>query len=431
MNADELFGFSQTLYPILRSITGRGVRESLALIRDNIPITIHSVPTGTQVLDWAVPEEWSFDRATIRHASTGELLLDSADNHLSALNYTGPVKQRVTREELNQHLHTLPENPDAIPYRTSYYNRTWGFCARHSDTLTWGDGPFDVQIDAHHFDGELNYGELVIPGDNCAEIIISTHICHPALANDNVSGMVLTTALAQHIARSKPYYTWRFLFVPGTIGAITWLAQNRASLDNIIGGLVLTGLGDRSPFTYKKTPDGNQWIDFVMGDLLTGENANTSQSATDARLVDFDPYGYDERQYCSPGFRLPMGRFTRAVHGTLAQYHTSDDNLDFITPETLFESLEFLTAFAARTNSERFYCNQAPTGEPQLGKRGLYGHVGASPDPDGFRTALLWLLNACDGQQSLTQIQHRTASDPTLLTQALNALLHAGLLKER
>lgn len=423
LNADELYQFSRTLYPILRSITGAGVRSTLSLIADRIPLTIHSVPSGTQVLDWEVPEEWEFDRATVTDATTGNILVDSNDNHLHVLNYSTGVHHRVTRAQLNEHLHTLPEQPDAIPYRTSYYARDWGVCARHRDTQRWGDGPFDVSINARHKPGALHYGELIIPGERATEIVVSTHICHPALANDNVSGMVLATAMAQQLSGSKPRHSWRFLFVPGTIGAISWLANNRQSLHNIVGGLVITGLGDSSAFTYKKTVPGNTWIDYLMAEVLP--------QAPMADIVDFDPYGYDERQYCSPAFRLPIGRLTRAVHGSFPEYHTSDDNLDFIKPERLAESLDLLSSFAGRTDSERFYTNTSPAGEPQLGKRGLYSALGASPDPNGFRTALLWLLNGCDGQQSISQIQRQAGLSDTLVEQALDALIQADLLLER
>ncbi len=372
-------------------------------------------------LDWTVPDEWHFKSAWIEDAQ-GQRLVDTANSNLHVVNFSIPVEGEFTREELLPHLNTLPDRPDSIPYRTTYYAEQWGFCLSQKTLESMGDGPFRVRIDAQRKPGVLNYGELFIAGKSDREILVSTHICHPQLANDNLSGMVLAAALAASMQDSVPELSWRFVFVPGTIGAISWLAQNQSTLSAIVAGLVITGLGDGSDFHWKKTRGGDQWIDHLMAQVL-------SEAAPAAHtLLPFSPYGYDERQYCSPGFNLPVGRLTRGVHGTFPQYHTSDDNLDFVTANGLNQSLDLLKQIAAAANRDIVYQNLSPYGEPQLGRRGLYSALGANIDPGKLQMSLLWLLNQSDGQTPLSAIASKSGISMSDLDAAARLLESHQLL---
>ncbi|ASJ74530.1 DUF4910 domain-containing protein [Granulosicoccus antarcticus] len=421
LTGDALHQLIAKLYPIMRSITGPGVRESLAILQTLAPLDIHEVASGSQVLDWNVPDEWHFKSAWIADAS-GKRIIDSADSNLHVVNFSVPVEGEFTREQLLPHLHTLPDQPESIPYRTTYYAEQWGFCLSHKTLESMGDGPFQVRIDAQRKPGVLNYGELFICGKSDREVLVSTHICHPQLANDNLSGMVLAAALAASLSTSTPELSWRFVFVPGTIGAISWLEQNQSSLSPIVAGLVITGLGDNSDYHWKKTRDGSLWIDQLMAQVLNEAAPSTHT------LLPFSPYGYDERQYCSPGFNLPVGRLTRGVHGTFAQYHTSEDNLDFVTASGLSQSLELLEKIAAAANRDIIYQNLSPYGEPQLGRRGLYSALGANNDPGKLQMSLLWLLNQSDGQTSLSTIAAKSGISMSDLDEAARLLEEHQLL---
>ena len=284
ISGEQLHQLIAELYPIMRSITGPGVRESLARLQVLAPVEIRGIPSGTPVLDWTVPEEWHFQHAFIEDPD-GQRLVDTNNSNLHVVNFSVPVEATLTREELLPHLHTLPEQPTSIPYRTTYYADQWGFCLSQQTLDTMGPGPFTVRIDAERKPGVLNYGELFIPGKSTREILVSTHICHPQLANDNLSGMVLAAALAGWLSAREPELSWRFVFVPGTIGAISWLASNQTALSNIIGGLVITGLGDDSPFHWKQTREGTLWIDRLMTQCL-------QETLPDKhRILPFTPYG--------------------------------------------------------------------------------------------------------------------------------------------
>jgi len=423
MDGKTLHQLVARLYPVMRSITGDGVRESLAILSELAPLTIREVPSGTEVLDWEVPEEWVFREAYIENEA-GTRLVDTADSTLQVVNYSTAVNAVLSRVELEPHLHTLPDQPDAIPYRTSYYERNWGFCLSENQLQTLGDGPFKVVIDAEHMEGSLTFGELVIPGESDAEVLVSTHICHPSLANDNLTGMVLSAALANHLQKNTPRLSWRFVFVPGTIGAITWLSRHRDSVKNIVGGLVLTGLGDDHDFTWKEPRTEQSWIDGIVKQTLIEHHPDSHA------VIAFGPYGYDERQYCSPGFDLPVGRLTRGVHGTFPEYHTSQDNLDFISQDRLEESLALLIALADRANQDDCYQNLQPYGEPQLGRRGLYGSLGALNNPGDAQMAMLWVLNQSDGYLSLSDISSK-AGLPFATVKEIAQLLEKHQLLKR
>jgi aminopeptidase-like protein len=418
---DQLHRFAAELYPICRSITGDGLRQTLARIQQRIPLKISEVPTGTAVFDWTVPKEWNIRDAYIKDAS-GRKVVDFQRSNLHVLNYSTPVRSTLPLSELKQHLFTLPGHPDWIPYRTSYYKEAWGFCLSHNQMLSLAEGNYEVCIDSTLQDGRLTYGEYYLPGRSADEVLISTHACHPSLANDNLSGLTVATALAEFLAGRDLRYSYRFLFIPGTIGAITWLARNRDNVGRIRHGLVLTGIGDAGSFHYKKSRRGDAEIDRAAAHVLQHQEASS-------RILDFSPYGYDERQYCSPGFNLPVGCLMRSVWGTFPEYHTSADNLDFIKPGQLASSLRACTGIFDVLEHNRRYKNLNSYCEPQLGKRNLYrsssgGAIGTEIN------ARLWVLNFSDGEHSLLDIADRSGLPFTTIHNAAEVLLQSGLLAE-
>ena len=411
------------LYPICRSITGNGLRQTLRHLQAHIPLIIHEVPSGTRVFDWTVPKEWNITDAYVKDAR-GHRVIDFGKSSLHVVGYSAPVHVRMTLAELRQRLHTLPDRPDWIPYRTSYYEETWGFCLSHADLLRLPDGEYDVRIDSSLRDGYLSYGECYLAGESEDEILISCHVCHPSLCNDNLSGIALATFLAKHVGPARRRYSYRFLFVPGTIGSLTWLSRNEDRLDRIKHGLVLANVGDAGPVTYKRSRRGDAEVDRAVVNIL--------RLSGDAHEVqDFVPWGYDERQYCSPGFDLPVGSFSRTPHGRFPEYHTSADNPDFVEPQALADSLAKCRAVLQVIEQNRTFLNQNPKGEPQLGKRGLYRKTGGSDDGRLPELAMLWVLNLSDGAHSLLDISDRSGIAFEVIDRAAQALQAHGLLKER
>ena len=397
----QLHQFAADLYPICRSITGDGIRRTLKMIGERIPLQISEVPSGTPVFDWTVPKEWNIREAYIKGPS-GNRVVDFKNHSLHVMNYSTPVHAVMPLHELKPHLHSLPNHPDWIPYRTSYYKEDWGFCLTHKQLADLSEGDYEVCIDSTLADGSLTYGECFIPGQSREEILISCHACHPSLANDNLSGLAVATALAKflHEQRDSLRYSYRFVFIPGTIGAITWLARNREAATRIRHGLVLTCIGDRGSFHYKKSRRGNADIDRAAAHVL-------SHFTDSPGVLDFSPYGYDERQYCSPGFNLPVGCFMRSVWGTFPEYHTSADNLNFIDPLRLAESLRVCANIFYALEHNHTYRNLNPFCEPQLGRRGLYRSTGGESIANETN-ARLWVLNLSDGTNSLLAIAERS-----------------------
>jgi aminopeptidase-like protein len=419
---EEMVDFISTLYPVCRSITGNGTRETLRLIGSRIPLEIHEVPSGTPVFDWTVPKEWNIRDAYIKN-SRGEKIIDFARSNLHVVQYSVPFKGRLPLNDLKKHLFTLPDHPDWIPYRTSYYQESWGFCLSHNQLSAMPDGEYEVCIDSSLENGQLTYGECFIPGETSDEILFSCHICHPSLCNDNLSGIALATSLAGYLARKPFRYSCRFLFIPGTIGSITWLALNEARVVAIKHGLVLAGVGDKGSFTYKKTRRGDAEIDRAFSYVL-------KNSAGDSRIIDFHPYGYDERQFCSPGFNLAVGCVMRTPFGEYPEYHTSADCLDFIKPDSLFDSFNKCVSALEVLEGNRTYVSQNPKCEPQLGKRGLYQARGGQSHARPDQMAMLWVLNLCDGTHSLLDIAERSGYEFDKIRNAAQALLQSGLLIE-
>lgn len=414
----RMYALIEELFPICRSITGDGVRATLRRLQDDIPLAIHEVPSGTAVFDWTVPREWTLRDAYIADAE-GRRVVDFRRHNLHVVSYSAPVRRRMHLDELRPHIHSLPEQPELIPYRTSYYQENWGFCMSHAALQAMPEGEYEVVIDSALENGSLTYGELVIPGEGDDEVLISCHVCHPSLANDNLSGIAVATELARALHGRRSRYGYRFVFAPGTIGAITWLARNEEQARHVKAGLVLTCVGDQGRLTYKRTRRGDSRIDRAFAHLLGHDERG--------RLIDFYPYGYDERQYNSPGFNLPVGCLMRSQHGQFPEYHTSADNLSFVKPWALAETLNVILEALTILEQDRAYHNTSPMCEPQLGKRGLYGSIGGL-DPQRSQLALLWVLNLSDGSASLLDIAERANMPFAVIAAAAQRLCGAGLL---
>ncbi|NKQ55744.1 DUF4910 domain-containing protein [Amycolatopsis sp. K13G38] len=418
MNGAQMHALVERLYPLCRSITGNGVRRTLEIVGEHIPLEIFEVPTGTEVFDWTVPQEWNIRDAYIADAS-GNRVVDFQQLNLHVVGYSTPVSARMTLEELRPHLHTLPEHPSWVPYRTSYYAPNWGFCLAQDTLDAMPDGEYEVCIDSTVEDGSLTYAEHVVPGQVTDEVIISCHTCHPSLANDNLAGIAVAVALAQSL--DNPYYTYRFLFMPGTIGAITWLARNHERIGKVKHGLVLACAGDRGQLTYKKSRRGDADIDRVLRYVLRERQH---------KVVDFSPYGYDERQFCSPGFNLGVGSLCRTQYAGYPEYHTSADNPDFVSPQAMEDTLAVCREAFSVLDRDRRYVNLSPYGEPQLGKRGLYDSLGGRSDAKETQMAMLWVLNFSDGEHSLLDIAQRSGLPFDSVAAAARALQGASLIKE-
>ncbi|MBE0656969.1 MAG: DUF4910 domain-containing protein [Bryobacteraceae bacterium] len=414
-----LHDFAASLFPICRSITGDGVRQTLARLGERLPLEVVEVPSGTPVLDWTVPSEWNICDAYIRDAA-GRKVVDFREHNLHVVNYSIPVRAKLPLTELKKHLFSLPDHPAWIPYRTSYYQESWGFCLTHRQLESLADGEYEVCIDSTLQAGSLTYGECVLPGTSDEEVLVSCHVCHPSLANDNLSGIVVAAALAELLRGTAHRFTYRFLFIPGTIGAITWLARNHDAVGRIRHGLVLTCVGDSGGFHYKKSRRGGAEIDRATAHILHHQSEG-------AKILDFSPYGYDERQYCSPGYDLPVGCLMRSVWGTFPEYHTSADNLDFLKAEALAESLQVCAGIFDVIENNHTYRNLKPHGEPQLGKRNLYRSVGGT-NPKQIMLARLWVLNLSDGTNSLLDIAERSGLPFNEIRHAAESLMNADLL---
>jgi aminopeptidase-like protein len=416
---DEIYRLICDLFPLCRSITGNGVRETLRTVGKEIPLKIQEIPTGTKVLDWSIPKEWNISDAYIKNAK-GEKVIDFANSNLHVVSYSVPVKKRMPLQELKRHLHTLPERPDWVPFRASYYKENWGFCLSYNQLMKLTDDEYEVSIDSTLEPGFLTYGEYLLPGATSEEVLISCHVCHPSLANDNLSGIALTTILAKYLTQASLHYSYRFLFIPSTIGSITWLSLNESRVSNIKHGLVVACVGDSGKLTYKKTRRGDTEIDKAFLHAL-------KHSGQDYEILDFSPYGYDERQFCSPGFNLPVGCLSRTPHGRYPEYHTSADNLDFVRPQNLADTLLQFVAVITVLENNKTYVNQNPKGEPQLGKRGLYRGY---PHGGVEDLALLWVLNMSDGSHAILDIAERAGIPFTAVRKAADLLVESDLLKQ-
>jgi aminopeptidase-like protein len=416
----EAYGLMRRLFPLCRSLTGDGVRATFDVLDEQIPLARTEIPSGSRVCDWIVPDEWNLRDAHIT-GPDGSRVLDWRDSNLHVVSYSEPVRARLSLEELRERLHTLPEQPDLIPYRTSYYERTWGFCLSHRQLLELPPGEYEVVIDSTLEPGRLTYAEHLIPGHGPKEVLVSTYVCHPSLANDNLSGIAVATMLAKRLRSRSLRHSYRFLFAPGTIGPLAWLDRNRDALNRIAHGLAVSCIGDKGALTYKRSRRADAEVDVAMETVLR-------DAGEPHRILPWEPWGGDERQFCSPGFDLPVGTLMRTPHGEFNGYHTSADTLELIRPESLAGAVERCLELVEVLESNRTCTNLSPFGEPQLGKRGLYRSAGgavASPDDE---RALLWVLNQSDGGASLLDIASRSQLSFPLVSRAAERLERAGLL---
>jgi aminopeptidase-like protein len=414
---EELLELMRELFPLPRSLTGSGVRDTLAILARDLPLEIVETPSGTPVFDWTVPREWNFRSAWI-NGPNDDRVLDSADSPLHVLGYSTPVDTVLSLEELRSHVFTHSDDPELVPYRTSYWEEQWGICMSRSQLESLEEGDYQVVIDTSLEEGSLTSGEVTIAGASDAEFLLSTYVCHPALANDNLSGIVVLWALARALAEQRLNYTYRLLWSPGTLGPLCWLHRNRERIDRLHHGLVVSCVGDPGPLRYKRSRRGTAPIDRVATYVVGCHR--------DSIVSDWQPSGGDERQYCSPGFNLPVGTLSRTPHGLFPQYHSSADDLTLITPDALGNS--FLAGLRiidiVETNAR--YRNLSPYGEPQLGKRGLYQSI---PDGTNPEAAYLWLLSLSDGSNDLLAIAERSCLPFETIRQAALTLESHELLE--
>jgi len=417
----EMYELMREIFPICRSITGNGVRQTLKKIQSILPIEIHEVPSNTKVFDWTIPKEWNIHDAFVKDPK-GEKIIDFNNSNLHVVSYSIPIHKKMSLQELKSHIHTLPKIPDVIPYLTSYYNEDWGFCMTHNDFIKLEEGEYEIMIDSTLENGSLTYGEFLKIGEVEDEFLISCYICHPSMCNDNLSGPVLATILGKYLKEIKTKFSYRFLFIPETIGAITWLSKNEKSIHKIKNGLIATCLGDSGIMTYKKTRNGDNEIDRISKYVL--EN-----SKQEFNIIDFLPIGSDERQFCSPAFNLPVGSLMRTMHGKFPEYHTSADNLDFVKAENLEDALIKYSGIIFILENNKKYINLNPKCEPQLGKRGLYRQLGSQKNSEEKELAMFWILNQSDGKNSLLDIAIKSKLDFYLIKQVSDELLEHDLLK--
>ena len=416
----EAYELMRRLFPLCRSLTGSGVRDTFDILAEEVPIARTEIPSGTKLFDWEAPDEWNIRDAYIA-TSDGTRVVDFRDSTLHVVSYSEPVRTTLSLEALRERLHSLPDQPELIPYRTSYYERTWGFCLSHRQLESLQPDDYEVVIDSTLEPGHVSFAELEIEGDGEGEVLISTYVCHPSLANDNLSGIAVATMLAKRLLERRLRYTYRFLFAPGTIGPLAWLHVNRDGLDRVRHGLTLSCIGDGGDFTYKRSRRGDAEVDRATEIVLR-------DSVASHRVLPWEPWGGDERQFCSPGFDLPVGTLMRTPHGEFDGYHTSADSLDRIRPESLAEAVQVGLNIVDVLESNRRCTNLSPFGEPQLGRRGLYRTAGgAVATPDDER-ALLWVLNQSDGRSSLVDVARSSGLPYPVVRRAADRLEAAGLL---
>ena len=439
-------GLLRRLFPICRSITGNGLRETLAILQESVHFDTHEVPSGTACYDWTVPDEWNVRAAYVADLN-GRRVIDFQENNLHLVNYSEPFEGEVTFNELRPHLFSLPDLPDAIPYRTSYYRRAWGFCLTEKQlgSLDRG-GRYHVCVDTSLAPGSLTYGETALEGTSGREFLISTYACHPSLGNDNLSGVVLWALLLQELRRMPRRHSYRFLIVPETIGSLAYLSRNEELARSFAGGFVVSTVAGPGKFGYKRS---------FQGDALVDRAARQTFRELDLEYMEypFDVNGSDERQYSSPAFRIPIGTICKDKYYEYPNYHTSLDDLDFISAAALVETLKLYLLTIEKLEQDHTYRSKMPYGEPMLGKRGLYPSLGGSIMQSAANTstrhgerryevqddsilygneldAIRWLMFHCDGQTSLLRIAEQTGLPMRQLSELARILVEHGLLEE-
>jgi aminopeptidase-like protein len=423
--ADDLSGpmlqLMTDLFPICRSITGDGLRETLSHLGELVPLARTEVPTGTVAFDWTVPREWNIRDAWIADAE-GNRIVDFQVSNLHVVNYSVPVRQKLSLAELRSHLHSIPDHPTWVPYRTSYYADNWGFCLSEEQLEGLRDDTYEVVIESSLKPGSLTYGECVLPGASTEEIIVSAHVCHPSLANDNLSAVVVAATLAGLLADTEHRYTYRFIFAPGTIGAIVWLAANEALLDRVRAGLVLACVGDDGPLVYKRSRQGSTAIDRAAANVL-------HHLGPANETIDFSPYGNDERQFCSPGFDLPVGALTRSGHDRAERHHTSADDLASISGAAMGDTVMACLDILRVLEDDATILSLNQKGEPQLGRRGLYRAFGGRSEQRALESALLWVMSCGDGHHTTLDVAERSGLPFAVVDEAVEALEDVHLVR--
>lgn len=419
----ELESYFDRLFPIPRSLTGDGVRDTLKILQGIIDLKIHEVPTGTKALDWTIPNEWNVREAWIL-TPEGKKIADFSVNNLHLLGYSVPVDGAFSYEELRPHLITRPDMPDAIPYATSYYEERWGFCLSHNEFLTLPrEGNYRVKIDSQLSPGSMTYGEAILRGESEKEVLFTSYVCHPSMANNELSGPLAVAFLYRELKKiTNRRFTYRFLLGPETLGALFYLSRlGEHWRVNLEAGLVLTCCGDAGPLSYKKSRPGS-YIDSLVPHLLRFRHGDPPV------IRDFFPMGSDERQYGSPGFNLPVGCLTRSMYGTYPEYHTSLDNKAIINFSSLADTIGFVLEVVQGLEQECLLVNRVPEGEPQLGRRGLYPTLMSDLDRGRSLERLLYVLNFSDGQHRLLDIAERMGASMLEFEPEISRLEEKGLI---
>lgn len=420
----RLEAYFDRLWPICRSITGPGYRESLDILAEIMATERLRFETGQKVFDWIVPNEWIVRDAYLIDPM-GVKRADFKVNNLHLLNYSAPFAGTLTLSELRPHLYSLPDQPEAIPYLTSYYCERWGFCLTHRELESLPDGEYQVLVDTELRPGHVEVGEVVVSGETEEEILFSTNLCHPSLANNELSGPLVMAFLYERLINIPEHrYTYRFVVAPETIGAICYLSERGEHLKkHLVAGFQITCVGDAGKFTYKKSRGGDTLVDRAAKTVLRDHWPH--------EIIEFDPYeGSDERQYCSPGFDLPVGLLMRTRYGRYAEYHTSLDNKNFIDFEAMVGSVDAYTAIVTALEANAVWCNTVQCGEPQLGRRGLYSLLGSQKRTNERDRAMFWLLNLADGTRDLLAIAERSGQPLELLVSLASELSAVGLLEK-
>jgi aminopeptidase-like protein len=418
---EKLYQLLEELFPILRSITGNGVRQTLKILQEHVPIEIHEVPSGTKVFDWTVPEEWNISEAYIKDED-GNLILDIQQNNLHVVSYSIPVDKWVSLSDLQEHLHSLPDQPNAIPYVTSYYKKCWGFCITHNAREKLKDKKYHVVINSELKEGCLTYGECIIPGKEAnKEIFISSYICHPSMANNELSGPVVAASIGKWLRTAPRRYTYRIIFIPETIGSITYLSKNLKGLkQKVVAGFNLSCIGDERAYSYVASRYENTLADQVASNVL-------SSITKDFIKYSFLDRGSDERQYGSPGVDLPLVTLSKSKFHTYPEYHTSLDNLDFITPQGLQDGYDYVKQCILALEHNHTYRTTC-LAEPQLGKRGLYPSIATKHSGTMVETLMDFLAYA-DGSNTLIEISNIIGKSVGDLIPIAEKLTNLGLVE--
>lgn len=423
----EAFSMMEELFPICRSLTGNGNRQTLEYISNIIPISLYQIDSGTNVFDWNIPSEWNLKSAKII-APDNKIVCSSNDTNISVVGYSEPIDEYIDLEALKKNIHTIPDMPDTVPYVTSYYKRRWGFCMTQNMLNSLKDGMYRVIIDSELSPGKMDYADLIIKGATSNEILLSTYFCHPSLANDNLSGLILSAIVMREMLNfsDELKISYRAVFVPETIGAIAYLHENKDVIkNNVIAGIVATCVGDNmDTVTYKRSRIGNSVVDRAAEHLL-------KTSIENHKIIEFSPIGSDERQYCSPGFNLPVGSLMRTHYYDLPCYHTSDDNMSTISPENMGKMIHlYMRLFNLIENNYKWIRSDGGMCEIQLSKRNLYPSIGIQPHNRSAAKHVNWAMNMADGEHDLLEIANISGLPAWELLDIMIKLEEAGVIKK-